>query len=111
MAEVVGIVLGVIPLAIWALEKYEEPFEAWHRYHVSIEGFQTDLRLQYEQLRITFANVGLPDNPTSDELCECFNQKFPTISRELLSIVQRMDTTARHLLVGLDIAIDTKVCY
>ncbi|KAJ5084247.1 hypothetical protein NUU61_008826 [Penicillium alfredii] len=108
MAEIAGLVLGGIPIAIWALEKYVEPFEAFHNYRTSIETFRTDLILQHRQLQITLCNIGLDDEPSSEELRECFETKFPGISRELTSIVQRMDQVTAVLLRGLDIDVNGK---
>jgi hypothetical protein len=109
MAEVTGLVLGGIPLAIWALEKYAEPLEAFHKYRISIETFRTDLILQNRQLQTTFCNIGLGKEPSSEELRECFDTKFPGISRELLSIIQRMDRAITSLMKNLDIDVNEKV--
>ncbi|EAW17235.1 uncharacterized protein NFIA_005990 [Aspergillus fischeri NRRL 181] len=95
MAEVAGLVLGGIPLAVWALERYVEPFEAFHEYRTSIETFRTDLILQNRQLHTTFCNVGLGKEPSSEELRECFDSKFPSISRELMSIPKALPDRAQ----------------
>ncbi|OQE89857.1 hypothetical protein PENNAL_c0013G12049 [Penicillium nalgiovense] len=109
MAEVAGLVLGGIPLAIWALEKYMEPLEAFQKYRTSIETFRTDLILQNRQLQTTFCNIGLGNEPTSEELRECFDAKFSSISRELMSIVHRMDDVTAGLMKNLDIDVNGKV--
>ena len=109
MAEVAGLVLGGIPLVIWALERYMEPLEAFHRYRTSIETFRTDLILQNRQLQTTFRNIGLGSEPTSEELRECFDAKFSSISRELMSIVQRMDDVTARLMKNLDIDVNGEV--
>ena len=109
MAEVAGLVLGGIPLAIWALEKYAEPFEAFHDYHTSIETFRANLILQNLHLQTTLSNIGLGSKPSIDELRECFETKFPSISRELMVIVQRMDDVTAGLMKNLDIDVNGKV--
>jgi hypothetical protein len=109
MAEVAGLVLGGIPLAIWALEKYAEPFEAFHNYRTSIETFRTNLILQNWHLQTTLSNIGLGSEPSIDELRECFETKFPSISRELMVIVQRMDEVTAGLMKNLDIDVNGKV--
>ncbi|KAH8882463.1 hypothetical protein GQ53DRAFT_885553 [Thozetella sp. PMI_491] len=86
MAEVAGLVLGGIPLAIWALEKYAEPFEAYHRYRISIENLQTDLSLQKQHLQLTLTSVGLETESPADDFRECFETNFPSVSRELMLI-------------------------
>lgn len=109
MAEVAGLVLGGIPIVIWALEKYAEPFEVFHHYRISIETFRTHLVLQNHQLRTTLSNIGLGNEPKPEELRECFNTKFPDISRELMFTVQRMDDIAAGLMKSLDVDVDNKV--
>ncbi|KAJ6028160.1 hypothetical protein N7540_003736 [Penicillium herquei] len=101
--EVTGLVLGGIPLAIWALEKYAEPFEAFRHYRTSIETFRTDLILQNRHLQTTLANIGLGSESTGEELRECLEKQFPSISRELLFIVQRMDEVTASLLRNLEV--------
>jgi hypothetical protein len=103
MAEVAGLVLGGIPIAIWALEKYAEPLEAFHNYRTSIETLHTNLTLQNRQLQITLANIGLGGEPSIEELQECFKTKFPSISNELLFTVQRMDRITAALLKDLKV--------
>jgi hypothetical protein len=109
MAEVAGLVLGGIPLAIWALEKYIEPLEDYHRYHRSIESFRADLIVQNRHLQTTFCSIGLDREPSMEELRECFETKFSSISRELMSIVQRMDDVTAGLMKNLDIDVNGKV--
>jgi hypothetical protein len=109
MAEVAGLVLGAIPIAIWALEKYAEPFDAFRHYRISIETFRTSLILQNRHLQTTLSTIGLGIKPSIDELRECFETKFPDISRELMFIIQRMDEVMAGLLKNLDININGKV--
>lgn len=109
MAEIAGLVVGGIPLAIWALEKYAEPLGAFNKYRTSIETFRTDLILQKRQLQTTLSNIGLPDNPSNEELRQCFELKFPDISRELMSIIRRMDDATAALLKTLEVDITRKV--
>ncbi|KAF2798221.1 hypothetical protein K505DRAFT_268188 [Melanomma pulvis-pyrius CBS 109.77] len=109
MAEVVaGLVLGGIPIAIWALDKYAEPFEAYHKYRTSIETFRTNLILQKWHLQTTLSNIGLSSEPSIDELRECFETKYSSISRELMFIVQRMDEITARLINRLDINVNGK---
>lgn len=103
MAEVAGLVLGGIPLAIWALEKYAEPYEAFHNYRMSIETFRTNLILQNRQLQTTLSNIGLGIKPSNEELRVCFETKFSSISRELIFIINRMDDVTVGLMKNLDI--------
>ncbi|RSL99814.1 hypothetical protein CEP52_009471 [Fusarium oligoseptatum] len=102
MAEVAGLVLGAIPIAIWALEKYAEPFETHQNYYISIQTLRADLIMQKSQLEITLRNIGL-ENPSVDELQECLSAKFPSIHKDLIVIIKAMDERASKLLGDLDI--------
>ncbi|RSL56990.1 hypothetical protein CEP54_008524 [Fusarium duplospermum] len=102
MAEVAGLVLGAIPIAIWALEKYAEPFETHQNYYISIQTLRADLTMQKSQLEITLRNIGL-ENPSVDELQECLSAKFPSIHQDLVVIIKAMDERASKLLGDLDI--------
>lgn len=110
MTELAGLVVGGIPIAIWALEKYAEPFEAFHRYRTSIDTLRTDLILQKRQLQTTLSNVGLHDDPSSVEVREVFETKYPTICHELMFIIARMSEVTAALLKTLDIDVKGKVC-
>ncbi|EFQ96821.1 hypothetical protein MGYG_08744 [Nannizzia gypsea CBS 118893] len=83
MAEITGLVLSGIPLVLWALEKYSEPYETFHNYHVSIETFRARLDMQHKQLQTTLRNIGLIE-PSIDELRECLEAKFPAMSHSLM---------------------------
>ncbi|KAF4964778.1 hypothetical protein FSARC_7377 [Fusarium sarcochroum] len=108
MAEIAGLVLGGIPIAIWALEKYAEPFEAYQNYRIVIETLRADLILQRRQLEVTLSSVGL-ESPSAVELQECFKAKFPRIHRELVIIIEQMGNSTAQLLKSLDIDINGKV--
>ncbi|KAI8685161.1 hypothetical protein NCS57_00184600 [Fusarium keratoplasticum] len=107
MAEVAGLVLGGIPIAIWALEKYAEPFETHQNYYVAIQTLRADLTMQKSQLEITLRNIGL-ENPSVDELQECLGAKFPGIHQDLIVIIKAMDERTSKLLRDLDIDINGK---
>ncbi|TGJ82728.1 hypothetical protein E0Z10_g6058 [Xylaria hypoxylon] len=108
MAELAGLVLGGLPLAIWALEKYSEPFETFHRYRTTIESFRSQIIIQNYQLEKTLSNIGLGKNASREELQKGFEAKFPQISRELIFIVRQMDEVTMELIKSLDVSIDTK---
>ncbi|KAI1174914.1 hypothetical protein F4777DRAFT_598902 [Nemania sp. FL0916] len=108
MAELVGLVLSAFPIVIWALERYSEPFEAFHRYHTTIESFRSQLIIQHYQLEKTLLYIGLGRNPSREEIQECFETKFPQVSRELTFIVRQMDDITSELMRSLDVTIDAK---
>jgi hypothetical protein len=79
MAEVAGLVLGAIPIVIWALEKYAEPYSEYRNSRRSIETLRAGLVLQNRQLQTTLRNVGLEEQCSLNDLQECFQTKFPDI--------------------------------
>lgn len=109
MAEAAGLVLGGIPLIIWALEKYAEPLEAFANYRTSIESLRASLVLQIKQFRSTLSSLGLGTEPSRQELQDCFYTKFPDTSHELIFIVQHMESLIGWLMKKLDIDFTGKV--
>ncbi|KAH8166658.1 hypothetical protein CIB48_g1539 [Xylaria polymorpha] len=108
MAELAGLVLGALPIAIWALEKYSEPLETFHRYRTAIESFRSQIIIQNYQLEKTLSNIGLSKGSSREQLRECFRAKFPQISDELTFIVRQMDEATLELLTSLDVSINAK---
>jgi hypothetical protein len=109
MAEVAGLVLGGIPIVIWALEKYAEPYSEYRNSRRSIETLRAGLVLQNRQLQRTLSNVGLEEQCSLKELQECFQAKFPESSKELTSLVIRMNDIIVELIKHLDIETPAQV--
>lgn len=108
MAEIAGLVLGGIPIAIWALDKYAEPLETYHHYRTTISTIRTDLDLQRIQFEATLRSVGL-QNPSPVEIQECLEGKFPGTHQVLIDIIKAMDERMSKLLGDLEIDINGKV--
>ncbi|KAL7919566.1 hypothetical protein ACQKWADRAFT_300824 [Trichoderma austrokoningii] len=107
MAEAIGLALSVLPIVIWALEKYSEPFEAYSDYHNAISTLQANLQIQRMHLEATFQSIGLR-HPTPRELHECLQQKFPHNHRELLFIIRQMDGMMMGLMENLQVDMSRK---
>ncbi|RFU79388.1 hypothetical protein TARUN_2843 [Trichoderma arundinaceum] len=107
MAEAVGLALSVLPIVIWALEKYSEPFDAYSDYHNAISTLQANLQIQRMHLEATFQSIGLR-HPTPRELHECLQQKFPQNHHELLFIIRQMDDMMVRLMDNLQVDISRK---
>ncbi|KAL7903830.1 hypothetical protein GGI35DRAFT_290399 [Trichoderma velutinum] len=107
MAEAVGLALSVLPIVIWALEKYSEPFEAYTGYHNAISTLQANLQIQRMHLEATFQSIGLR-HPTPRELHECLRQKFPQNHREILFIIRQMDDMMMRLMENLQVDMSRK---
>ncbi|EHK20615.1 uncharacterized protein TRIVIDRAFT_154543 [Trichoderma virens Gv29-8] len=107
MAEVIGLALSVLPIVIWALEKYSEPFDAYSDYHNAISTLQANLQIQRMHLEATFQSIGLR-HPTPRELHECLRQKFPQNHREIVFLVRQMDDMMMKLMENLQVDMSRK---
>lgn len=100
--------LGAIPIGIWALERYQEPFEAYTDYHNTINTLKVNLQIQKMHLDTTLRGIGLRD-PTAEELRACLRAKFPDRHEQLLFIIAQMDELTAGLMANLMVDIDRKV--
>ncbi|KAL7815595.1 hypothetical protein V8C26DRAFT_402140 [Trichoderma gracile] len=107
MAEAVGIALSVLPIVIWALEKYSEPLDAYSDYHRAIGTLQANLQIQRMHLEATMQGIGLR-HPTPRELADCLRQRFPSNHREIAFIVRQMDEMMLGMMEGLQVDMSRK---
>ncbi|KAH0499708.1 hypothetical protein TgHK011_006883 [Trichoderma gracile] len=107
MAEAVGIALSVLPIVIWALEKYSEPLDAYSDYHRAIGTLQANLQIQRMHLEATLQGIGLR-HPTPRELADCLRQRFPSNHREIAFIVRQMDEMMLGMMEGLQVDMSRK---
>ncbi|ETS03700.1 hypothetical protein M419DRAFT_74517 [Trichoderma reesei RUT C-30] len=107
MAEAVGIALSVLPIVIWALEKYSEPLDAYSDYHRAIGTLQANLQIQRMHLEATLQSIGLR-HPTPRELADCLRQRFPSHHREIAFIVRQMDEMMIGMMDGLQVDMSRK---
>ena len=111
MADVIaGLVLGGIPIALWALEKYHDPVKSFWKYDMTLSTLRDNIFIQQQQLHITLRLIGLYQ-PTIDELRECLEEKYPNQHKEFLSIIKQMDEITKGLLDKLKIDLDGRVRY
>jgi hypothetical protein len=109
MADVIaGLVLGGIPIALWALEKYHDPVKSYWKYDMTLSTLRDNIFVQQQQLRITLRLIGL-NQPSINELRECLKEKYPNHYREFLSIIKHMDEITKSLLDKLEIDMDGRV--
>lgn len=108
MADVIaGLVLGGIPIALWALEKYHDPVRSYVKYDMTLSTLRDNIFVQQQQLQITLRLIGL-NQPSIVELRERLEEKYPDQHREFLSIIKHMDEITKALLDKLDIDMDGK---
>lgn len=109
MAEFAGLVLGGIPIVIWALEQYAAPLETYTNYHIAISTLKANMTLQQWQLEKTLASIGL-HQPSKGDLRQCLEDKFPDKQQELLFIVEQMEGIVGKLMGHLDVDVYRRVC-
>ena len=113
MAEIAGLVLGGVPLAIAALENYQkclQPARDYLKYESTLKLIRMNVFIQQEQLKVTLRNcVGL-EQPTHYELQERLLQLYPTPKcQEFLSIILHMEALVSKLMDRLEIDSQGKV--
>ena len=105
--EVAGVALGAIPIAIWALEKYQEPLTAYCDYDMTIRMLKADLEVQKQLLDQTLEGIGLHDT-SREEAKERLKVKFPRLHEDLLVIISHMNDLTFKLLKKLKVDISRK---
>ncbi|KAH7149896.1 hypothetical protein B0J13DRAFT_549043 [Dactylonectria estremocensis] len=109
--EVAGVVLGGIPLLLYALDNYKrclEPGKDYWRYASTLCAIRSHVFVQQEQLDVTLRNIGLV-KPTRTELEQHLRELYPKSKcSEFLSIVDNMEKTVGHMMEKLDIDADGK---
>lgn len=108
MAEIAGVVLGGIPIALLALERYHDPVKSYWKYDTTLSTLRSNIFVQQQQLLITLGLLGL-EQPGFNEIAECLKDKYPSQHKEILSIVARMDKITKNLLDKLEIDTNGKV--
>lgn len=104
-----GLLLGGIPIAIWALGKYAEPFDAFHHDRLAIQTLQADLTTQRKRLELTYERIGL-EEPSQSELEERVKASFPDVGTDLLFTFGRIADIVSELLKDLEVDVQKKVC-
>ena len=109
--EAAGVVLGAIPLALYALDNYHRCLELtkdYLRFEATIKLIRRHIFVQQEQLHITLRSIGLV-NPTATELEEHLQQLYPDKCVAFVDIIQHMESLLNKLMNKLDIDSHGKV--
>ncbi|KAL6895399.1 hypothetical protein HDV57DRAFT_8265 [Trichoderma longibrachiatum] len=107
MAEAVGLALSILPIVIWALEKYSEPLDAYTDHHRAVGTLQANLQIQRMHLEATLQSIGLR-HPTPRELADALRQRFPVNHGEIAFIVRQMDEMMLGMMEGLQVDMSRK---
>ncbi len=109
--EVAGVVLGALPLVLYAMDNYQRCLETttdYLRLKSTIKLLRNHIFVQQEQLHMTLRSIGLV-NPTSLELEEHLRQRYPDKYDSFLDIIQHMEKLLTKLMKKLDIDPQGKV--
>ena len=109
--EVAGVVLGGLPLALYAIDNYHRCLQMgtdFWRFDSTIKLIRNHVFLQQEQLHMTLRSIGLL-NPTRDELEEHLRQLYPDKYDTFMDVIQHMEKLLAKLMDKLDIDAQGKV--
>ncbi|KAH0030900.1 hypothetical protein KCU78_g2939, partial [Aureobasidium melanogenum] len=110
MAEVAGLVLGVIPLVCYALDKYQDCLEfgrSYAKYKDTLTSIRDGVSVQQMLFHSTMETMGL-SKPTYAELEECLQSRFPENHEQFMRCIRKMADTIDQLMVKLEIDANSK---
>jgi hypothetical protein len=104
--EVAGLVLGAVPLILYALDNYGrawKPAKDFYYWKDVIPEIKRDIFLQKVQLSATLANLDLTD-PTMDEVEMALQKQCPDKCEQFMDILKQMDNLVNEVMrdLGLD---------
>lgn len=109
--EVAGIVLGALPIALYALDNYHKSLQLtkdYLRYEATIKLIRRHIFVQHEQLQITLRSIGLVD-PSPLQLEEHVRQLYPEKCDAFIDIIRHMESILTKLIEKLDVDARGKV--
>ncbi|KAK4168493.1 hypothetical protein QBC43DRAFT_310323 [Cladorrhinum sp. PSN259] len=108
--EVAGVVLGALPIALYALDNYNRCLQATKdivKYQATLEQFRLHIFIQQAQLEITLRNLGLhcPEGqlPKKSDLQRRLEQVSPHGYANFMGIILRMENLLEKLLDKLEL--------
>ncbi|KAG9868793.1 hypothetical protein KCU77_g103, partial [Aureobasidium melanogenum] len=105
MAERAGLVLGAIPLILFALDKYQECLEfgrSYAKYKDTLMSIRDEVSIQQFLFHDTIKKMGL-DKPTYAELKECLQTNFPENHMQFMGYIRKMADTTDELMDKLEV--------
>ena len=103
--EVAGLVLGGIPIVLYAIDNYHRCLQAtadYWRYEGTLKLLRSHIFVQQQQLQITLRSIGLVE-PTPFELEEYLRHRYPDKHDVFLDIIAHMEKLLAKLMDKLDI--------
>ncbi|KAI1178528.1 hypothetical protein F4777DRAFT_100586 [Nemania sp. FL0916] len=109
--EVAGLVLGGIPILLYALDNYKrclEPGKHYWEYQSTLSTIRSHMFIQQEQLDMTLRGIGL-EKPTRAELEEHLSRRYSKSEcASFLQITDHMEAAVRKIMNKLDIDVEGK---
>ncbi|KAI1061026.1 hypothetical protein LB507_010093 [Fusarium sp. FIESC RH6] len=104
--ESAGLVLGAIPLVLYAFDNYERclgQVKDYWKYQSTLQTIRTHVFIQGEQLNVTLSGIGLI-RPTRQELEEHLSEIYTKAKcDEFMAIIDRMEALLARMMVSLDV--------
>jgi hypothetical protein len=106
MEVAAGLVLGAVPLILYALDNYGrawKPAKDFYNWKDVIPEINRDIFLQKVQLSATLANLDLKD-PTMDEVEMALREQCPDKCEQFMDVLKQMDNLVNEVMrdLGLD---------
>src|SRR6186713_147679 len=101
--EVAGVVLGAVPLILYALEHYEriwDPVKQVWRWEETVQTVKNQIFIQKEQLDTTLKSLGL-SNPTMADVEYALQIHHPRQCEHFMRIIRAMDNLINNISKGL----------
>ncbi|KAI0533155.1 hypothetical protein GGR58DRAFT_506656 [Xylaria digitata] len=105
MADVAGLVLGALPVAIMAIENYLKGLELrenYKNYQQTLQGIRRNIFIQQQQLQVTLESIALR-KPTLQEVKQRLREVKLDCYQQFIDILEHMDSITSRLLEKLDI--------
>jgi len=103
--EAAGVVLGALPLALYAIDNYHRCLQAstdFWRFESTLKLIRSHVFIQQQQLQITLRSIGLV-NPTPVQLELHLRQFYPEKCDAFIDIIKHMEHLLAKLMDKLDI--------
>jgi hypothetical protein len=109
--EVAGVVLGAVPIVLYALDNYKRalgPATRFWRWKDTIQDIVDNVTLHQEHLNTTLRNMGL-QNPTMAQVEAVLQVRRPEKCHYFMSILRSMDSLMNELLDSLEVDLGGQV--
>jgi hypothetical protein len=100
--ELAGIVLGAVPLIIYALDNYQsawDPVKGFCHWGETIETIKIQIFLQKQQLHTTLGalDLELTDSTTLEEIEAALQISHPSHWKQFVAIIEQMDEILKEV--------------